>query len=174
MSYLCCNPAVSSLIPPPSEERGRGSFGAAPWSPRWHVSFFLHERTQKRRTTSAFLKSICESAERSGGPRQQSCQYLEHDDILFLEVSDTNVLFLERFLLLPASPASFRLLVPISLLQLPCSQPFPTTDFPPRSPGADGPGHTPALFCWPARRQVSPPDSAACAETPSAARGVGG
>lgn len=82
---------------------------------------------------------ICKSAEKSGMPSKQRCQYLEHDDILFLEVSDTNVLFLERFLLLPAFPASLRLLVPIFLLQLPYSQPFPTIDFPPLSPGADGP-----------------------------------
>lgn len=50
------------------------------------------------------------------------------DDILFLEVSDTNVLFLEGFLLLPVSPASRMLLGPVFLLQLPCSQWFPTTD----------------------------------------------
>lgn len=54
--------------------------------------------------------------------------FLHHDDILFLEVSDTNVLFLERFLLLPASPASRTLLGPIFLLQLSCSQSFPTID----------------------------------------------
>lgn len=71
--------------------------------------------------------------------------FLRHDDILFLEVSDTNVLFLERFLLPPAAPASLRLLVPIFLLHFPRSQPLPTIDFPPLSPGADGAGCT--LHC---------------------------
>lgn len=145
VSYLYCNKAVSFLIPPPSEKRVPWITWGCSVVPCWHVSFFLHERTQKQRIINTFLKMIRKSAEESGGPSQQCCQYLEHDGILFLEVSDTNVLFLERFLLLPVSPASLRLPVPIFLLQLPCSRPFPTIDFPPLSPEADGPGCT--LHC---------------------------
>lgn len=78
VNYLYCNKAVSFLISPPSEKRVPWITWGCSVVPRWHVSFSLHERTQKRRIINTFLKIICKSTEKSGGPSQQCCQYLEH------------------------------------------------------------------------------------------------
>lgn len=129
--------------------------------PHWRASFSLHGRARQWRIINTFFQTDLQEcwihwrewrAKPAALPIFET--FLRHNDILILEVSDTNVLFLERFLLLPASPASLGLLVPIFLLQLPRSQPFPTIDFPPLSPGAAAPGCIVLLACKEAKLGV--------------------
>lgn len=97
------------------------SLGAAAVPP-WRVFLFAREDSTGKEQKHFFQTDLQEhcihrkewQAKAAALPVLET--FLQCDDTIFLEVSAMNVLFLERFLLLPASPASLRLLVPTLLL----------------------------------------------------------